>query len=193
MTNTIEIHNKAETFRQAICDCKVTDHNGKPKSLLEGIADLVQLFNAIKSNSSFAGLIGNGGSASVASHTAIDMINVVGVAALTFHEAAMITCQANDYGYEMSFANSVKKFLKREDCLIAISSSGQSKNIVSASKMALEQGVKLVTFSGFSDTNPLRKLGYLNFWINQQDYGIVEMAHQFLLHNATDHFLKTNK
>ena len=189
MTNTLEIQNRAETFRQAICDCKVTDNNGKPKDLLEGINDLVQLFNAIKSNSSIAGLIGNGGSASVA----IDMINVVGIAALTFHEAAMITCQANDFGYEMSFANSVKKILKKEDCLIAISSSGQSKNIINASKVALEKGAKLVTFSGFSETNPLRKLGYLNFWINQQDYGLIEIAHQFLLHNATDHFLKTNK
>ena len=153
----------------------------------------VQLFKGIQIKSSTVGLIGNGGSASVASHSAIDLINVVGIAALTFHEAAMITCQSNDYGYENSFSNSVSKFLKRDDCLIAISSSGQSKNIVNASKAALNANAKLITFSGFLDTNPLRRLGHLNFWVNQQDYGMVEIAHQFLLHNATDHFLETNQ
>ena len=93
---------------------------------------------------------------------------------------------ANDYGYENVFSNIIKHTLKPKDVLIAISSSGQSENIIAAVKAAKNNDSIVITFSGFKQDNKLRTSGDINFWSNSDDYGIVEIAHQFILHNIAD-------
>ncbi len=51
-----------------------------------------------------------------------------------------------------------------------------------------EIGGDVITLSGFKSTNPLRKLGEFNFWLDSSDYGMVEIGHQFILHNIADRF-----
>ena len=76
--------------------------------------------------------IGNGGSAAIASHMAADFAKNGGVPALAFNDGASLTCLANDYGYEQVFALPLRQHMRSGDCLIAISSSGKSVNILNA-------------------------------------------------------------
>ena len=72
------------------------------------------------------------------------------------------------------------------DVLIAISSSGQSVNIHNAVRLMQKIEGTTISLSGFKRNNPLRSLAGLNFWIDSDDYGFVEMGHLFLLHHVAD-------
>ena len=93
---------------------------------------------------------------------------------------------ANDFGYESAYKLILKSVFKKGDMLIAISSSGQSPNIHQAVEMARELGGTVVTMSGFKSDNKLKQMGYLNYWLDSKDYGLVEIGHLFLLHNIAD-------
>ena len=86
-------------------------------------------------------------------------------------------------------SNIIKHTLTPKDILIAISSSGQSKNIIAAVETAKNNNSTVKTLSGFKPDNKLRTTGDINFWSNSNDYGIVEMAHQFILHNIADRLI----
>ena len=131
-------------------------------------------------------IVGNGGSAAVASHVVTDFVNKGGLRASTLHDSALLSCMANDYGYENAFARILRTVAQEGDVLIAISSSGQSVNIHNAVRRMREIGGTAVSMSGFKEDNPLRSLGDLNFWIDSDGYGFVEMGHLFLLHHVAD-------
>lgn len=131
-------------------------------------------------------VIGNGGSAGIASHFCTDLLRTLEMASATFSDANIITCFANDFGYENVYKLPLLRNLKSHDLLVAISSSGQSTNIIEAAKIAKEKRAPLITLSGFSSENPLRALGDLNFWLDSHDYGLVETGHFFLLHTLID-------
>ena len=131
-------------------------------------------------------LVGNGGSAAMASHVAVDLTKVAGIRAINFNEADLITCLANDYGYDNWMAHALRLNAKMGDCLVAISSSGRSPNILNAVAKARELGLSIVTLSGMSADNPLRRTGDINFWADSRSYNVVETAHQFWLMSAID-------
>ena len=79
-------------------------------------------------------IVGNGGSSSIASHVSVDFAKVARVNSSTFNNANLITCFANDYGYENWVVEAIKAYLNKNDMMILISSSGTSKNIVNAAK-----------------------------------------------------------
>jgi len=133
-------------------------------------------------------LIGNGGSAGIASHFCTDFLRTLGIAAATFSDATTLTCFGNDFGYENVYKMPLERNLKSNDLLIAISSSGKSENILAATKVAKEKKVTTITLSGFDSNNPLSKMGDLNFWLDSHDYGLVETGHFFLLHTIVDTF-----
>jgi D-sedoheptulose 7-phosphate isomerase len=132
-------------------------------------------------------LIGNGGSAAIASHSAIDFLNSVKVKAMTFLDPSVITCISNDYGYENLFSRQVEMVAETGDVLIAISSSGSSENILNAVLTAKVRNCSVVTLSGFEPQNPLRQLGEFNLYIPSFEYGIVEVCHQIIMHFLTDY------
>ena len=131
-------------------------------------------------------VVGNGGSAGVASHAVTDFLNVGRLRATTLHDPALLTCMSNDYGYEVAFANVLKVMAEPDDVLIAISSSGKSMNIRNAVEAMRALGGTCITLSGFESSNPLRAMGDFNFWLDSKDYGMVEIGHQFILHNIAD-------
>ncbi len=131
-------------------------------------------------------VIGNGGSAGIASHFCTDLLRTLALSAATLSDSNILTCFANDCGYENVYKIPLMRNLRSRDLLVAISSSGKSPNIVEAAKWARERKVPIVTFTGFAAQNPLRKLGDLNFWLDSEDYGIVETGHAFLLHTIVD-------
>jgi phosphoheptose isomerase len=130
--------------------------------------------------------IGNGGSAGIASHLTIDLAKNASVPALCYNDASLITCLANDYGFEQWMSHAVRMSARKEDCLVAISSSGKSKNIINAVEKAREIGLEVITLSGMSADNPLRKLGDVNYWADSRSYNIVETAHQFWMMAVID-------
>ena len=132
--------------------------------------------------------IGNGGSAGIASHLAIDFSKNGDLRALAFNDPSALTCLGNDLGYENVFAKQLDFHARPGDVLIAISSSGKSPNIINAVKMARERGCLVVTYSGFSENNELRRTGDVNFYVRGQDmeYGFVEVAHLALCHAVLD-------
>jgi D-sedoheptulose 7-phosphate isomerase len=123
-------------------------------------------------------IIGNGGSAAIASHAAIDFTKAANIPATTFNESSLLTCFANDYGYEYWVEKALEFYAKKNDMVMLISSSGQSKNIINGARKAKEMGLPLVTFSGFSSKNKLREMGDINLWIDSSKYNIVETVHQ---------------
>ena len=133
-------------------------------------------------------IIGNGGSTAVASHAVVDFLNVGNLSAHTLHEAAVLTCMSNDYGYKHAYSNIIRRIIKKQDVLIAISSSGQSENILNGVTEARNQGAFVITLTGFNCLNNLKNMGDINFWVDSYDYGMVEIAHQFILHNLADRF-----
>lgn len=133
-------------------------------------------------------VIGNGGSAGIASHFSTDLIKSLQIPSSTLFDSNLMTCLSNDYGYDKVFSYPLEHLLKPEDLLVAISSSGKSPNIIQAAEVAVKKGAPLITLSGFSNQNPLRKLGNLNYWVDRSDYGLVEMTHFFLLHTIIDYW-----
>jgi len=136
--------------------------------------------------SGYTYVIGNGGSAGIASHFSTDLLKTLKLPAATFSDSNILTCFANDYGYEKVFSSPLEVMLNEGDLLVAISSSGRSINILNGCRAAKEMGAQVITLSGFSPDNPLRQMGDLNFWINAEDYGLIETAHFFLLHTIID-------
>ena len=117
----------------------------------------------------------------MASHVTVDLTKVAGVRAINFNEADLLTCFANDYGYEHWVEQALGFYADPIDLVVLISSSGKSSNIVNGAHKAREMKLPLITFSGFDIDNPLRRLGDLNFWAESHSYNIVEMTHHIWL------------
>jgi len=130
--------------------------------------------------------IGNGGSAAIASHQAVDYWKNGGMRAIAFNDSSLLTCIGNDFGYPQVFVKPVEMFADPGDVLVAISSSGRSENILSAVNAARKKECKVITMSGFAADTPLRLRGDLNFYVASDSYGHVEIAHLTLCHCILD-------
>jgi D-sedoheptulose 7-phosphate isomerase len=177
---------RAAEFGRIVAVAEITDQSGRRQDSEEALVALVGLLKDLRARGGRLYLVGNGGSAGVASHAVTDFLNVGKIRATTLHDPSLLTCMSNDYGYEVAFARIIATMAAREDALIAISSSGQSANIRNAAAEMRRLGGKVVTLSGFKGDNPLRALGDFNIWLDSTDYGMVEIGHQFVLHNLAD-------
>tara|TARA_B100000780_G_C21091591_1_gene439953 strand:- start:238 stop:795 length:558 start_codon:yes stop_codon:yes gene_type:complete len=142
-----------------------------------------------KKNNSKLMLAGNGASSSIASHAANDFTKQAKVKAVCFTDSSLITAYANDYGYENWLAKAIESYYSKDDLVILISSSGSSKNIVNAALKAKKLGLKVITFSGFSDDNQLKKIGDINFWVPSKAYNIIENTHSIWITTVVDMIL----
>ncbi len=132
-------------------------------------------------------ILGNGGSSSIASHITQDYTKRMKKRSFTFSDASRLTCYANDYGYENAYRQFLSEFADKEDTLIIlISSSGNSQNILNCADWCNDNEVATVTLSGFDENNLLKnkemKDRKINYWVDSQDYGIVECVHKIFLH-----------
>ena len=165
---------------------EVTDVGGATIGLEEAIVTVVQRILRARREVKKIVLVGNGGSAAIAGHMEMDLCNRVGVRAHVFNDPPVLTALSNDFGYHTAFERMVALWVEPDDCLIAISSSGQSENIHRAVQAARTRDCGVVTFSGFRPDNPLRAMGDLNFYVASTHYGEVEVAHHVLGHYLTD-------
>jgi len=127
-------------------------------------------------------IFGNGGSAAISSHFSVDMTKNANIRCINFNEPDLITCFSNDFGYDNWLSNSIKFYGDKGDILIAISSSGKSKNIINGCAAAKKKKFsKIITLTGHSINNPVMKKGDINLWINSKAYNFIENIHQFWL------------
>ena len=177
---------RTRELQGVIDSIEVTGRSGARQDSQDTILLLVQSLEKLRSTAGHLYLVGNGGSAGVASHAATDFLNSGKLRASTLHDPSLMTCMSNDYGYDLAFARILATVAGSNDMLFAISSSGQSANIRNAAIEMCKLGGSVVTLTGFRRDNPLRSLGDLNIWLDSDDYGMVEIGHQFVLHNLAD-------
>jgi D-sedoheptulose 7-phosphate isomerase len=138
--------------------------------------------------------LGNGGSASTASHIAADLAkNTIGPNMRRFRitslndNAAIVTALANDLGYENVFSEQLQNLIRPGDLLIAVSASGNSPNVVKAIRYAQSRSAAVVGILGF-DGGEAAKLADLAITVPVSHYGVVEDAHLIINHILVEHF-----
>ncbi len=175
-----------DTLNKTLTSAQASSREGNDISMDDGMARVRAEMVRIAQGSNKVMFVGNGGSAGIAGHMAIDFSKNGGVRALTFNDASSLTCLGNDLGYEQVFAKQVEMLGVEGDVLVAISSSGESKNILNAVEVACRRKCFVVTLSGFSKDNALRRMGDVNFYVDARAYGFVETSHQTILHAILD-------
>lgn len=168
------------------CACSA---GGRKLTVSGGISAFYRAVSKCAAASGKVIYIGNGGSSSIASHMAADLWKNGGIKTLCFTDPALLTCLANDLGYENVYAAPAESFAEKGDVFVAISSSGKSPNILKAAGVALKKGCVLVTLTGFGADNPLRSMGAVNFYVPSPVYGVVETAHSAICHAVVDHVI----
>ena len=175
-----------EDFIGLVSKFEASDAQGNVMKFDEAIVKSVELVKKVQAGNKKVMMIGNGGSAGITSHMAIDFWKNGKVKATAFNDSSLLTCLANDYSYEEVFVKPIEMFGEAGDMLLAISSSGNSANIVKASEAANAKGIDTITFSGFTAENKLRKKGVVNFYVPAYSYGYVEVLHNYIIHLILD-------
>jgi D-sedoheptulose 7-phosphate isomerase len=140
------------------------------------------LVREAKSQGNKAIFIGNGGSAAIASHMAADYQKAGRIPAMCLTSAPAVTALSNDLSYEKVFTEQIHFHGKPGDILFAISSSGESRNIIEAAILATALHMTVITLSGMKEKNPLRAIGEVNFYVPCGDIRVVEDVHQAICH-----------
>jgi D-sedoheptulose 7-phosphate isomerase len=170
----------------ALENAQYTGHQGEQLDRAEAYVRTLRLAMEATGCGGKLMFIGNGGSAGIASHMAIDFTKNGGMPAMCFNDGAALTCLGNDYGYEEVFAGQLRAHARKGDVLFAISSSGCSENILRAVTVARSRVCAVITMTGFKPGNPLRALGDVNFHLGSCEYGLVEVAHTAMIHAVVD-------
>ena len=160
------------------------------KFLLVKLQELRKGILNCKKNKNKVIIFGNGGSASIASHFALDLTNAGKVRCVNFSDSSLITCFSNDYGFDNWIYKALDFYADKGDLLILISSRGRSKNMINAVKKSKVKFSSIVTFTGFDKKNELKKIGKLSFHVNSNVYNIVENIHQIWLLSIIDSLIK---
>ena len=147
------------------------------------IVKAANLLKECKKNNNKVIIFGNGASASIANHVSVDLTKNSKFRSVNFNESNLITCFANDYGYENWIKEALNFYYDSGDVVILVSSSGNSKNIVNAAGWCKKNNAKLISLSGHRKTNKLNKINKngISFWVNSMSYNYVEISHLFIL------------
>jgi len=172
-----------------------TDYLNKLSELVinynhKDLLKIIKILKQIKKDKKKVILVGNGGSAAIASHVSVDLTKMCKIRAVNFNEADLLTCFSNDYGYENWVQKALSFYADKGDVLICISSSGNSKNIINGAKFAKKIGCKVITLTGFDKKNKVRKIGDVNLWLDSKNYNIVEMTHHIWLLTIVDYIAR---
>jgi len=155
----------------------------------EAIARFVHILLESRARGTTVYFIGNGGSASTASHFANDLaigtnsyVQPFRVVSLTDNQA-ILTALANDFGYEEVFVRQLQVIGKPGDVLVAISASGNSPNLIRAMEYAASAGIKTVAFTAF-DGGRMKQIADDGIHVptSPKEYGPAEDAHMVLDH-----------
>lgn len=157
------------------------------------LTDVLAIFDKVTAVGGTVWVAGNGGSAAISDHTVCDCSKGTYVEgqppfrtiSLTSN-VAMLTALGNDISYDDVFSEPLKYYLKPEDAVLLVSSSGNSPNVVKACEYANAQGVPTIAFVGFKG-GQLKAVARHCVHIEIANYGIVEDTHQSLIHALTQY------
>jgi|TARA_B100000767_G_C19713795_1_gene513992 D-sedoheptulose 7-phosphate isomerase len=155
-------------------------------SLYETLDEFKSMALEVKATDSKLIFAGNGASAAISAHAAVDFTKQAKIRGITFNEADLITCFSNDYGYENWMSEAIKAYSKNSDAIVLTSVSGESPSIVNAAITAKSLGLKVVTFTGRDSDNTLKSHGDINFWVDSHAYNIVECIHMIWVTTVID-------
>jgi D-sedoheptulose 7-phosphate isomerase len=181
-----EIRRYFTTLSDRLVNAEVTSAAGAAIDMAEAVNTTITMARRTHAAGNKLIFVGNGGSSSIASHMATDYSKNGDIRAMALNDVAMLTCLGNDLGYERVFSKQIELYARADDLVIAISSSGRSANILNAVQAARAAKCAIVTLSGFTPDNPLRRLGDLNFYIDADRYGFVEIGHLTICHAILD-------
>jgi D-sedoheptulose 7-phosphate isomerase len=181
-----EIRRYFTALSDYLAQATVTSASGEPLDMAEAVNQAMALARRTHAAGNKLIFVGNGGSSAVASHMATDYSKNGDVRSMALNDSSMLTCLGNDLGYERVFAKQIELYARPDDLVIAISSSGRSANILNAVKAARSAKCAVMTLSGFTADNPLRRLGDINFYIASDRYGFVEIGHLTICHAILD-------
>ena len=161
--------------------------NSNADEIKKKLSNLKKIVVSTKKSGKKILIFGNGGSAAIASHFSVDLTKNAKIRCTNYNESNLITCFSNDFGYEHWVEMAINYFGDKGDVLIIISSSGKSKNMINACFAARKKKFsKIITLTGHSVDNPVKKLGDINLWINSKAYNYIENIHQFWLLSLVD-------
>jgi D-sedoheptulose 7-phosphate isomerase len=172
-------------------DRLISTLEGLPMDAVESLSEL--LYRAY-SDGKQVFILGNGGSASTASHMAADLgKNTIGPNMRRFRimslndNIPLLTALSNDLGYENMFAEQLQNLIQPGDVLIVISGSGKSPNVLRAMEYARSRSAEVAALLGF-DGGPAAELADLTVLVDSSDYGVVEDAHLIINHILVEYF-----
>jgi D-sedoheptulose 7-phosphate isomerase len=180
----------ANALATVLQDAEATDGTGRRLPVDEVVRWAAATARQIHDAGRKLMFVGNGGSATTASHMATDYNKNGNLRTLSLNDSSMLTCLANDYSFADVFAKQVEFHATPGDILVAISSSGTSANILNAVKAARKLGCTILTMSGFGADNPLRREGDMNIYLPSDYYGIVEIGHLAICHAIVDYSME---
>ena len=132
-------------------------------------------------------ILGNGGSNSVASHISQDYMKFHHKKVSILSDPSMLTMLTNDFGYENAYQKFLEYYVEKDTLVIIMSSGGESRNMLNSQEWCEKNNVPYGVLTGFSENNTLRtnaKNSLWNYYINSNDYGVVECVHQIFLHGV---------
>ena len=143
---------------------------------------------------------GNGGSAAIANHYVVDFLkffreksNLKPKIISFSNSIETISAISNDIDYKFIFKYQAETYCKKNDLIIIISSSGNSKNIIEIVKYARSKKIKTIGFSGFKG-GYLKRNSNISIHVNSQNYGMSEDSHHILMHLTLQYLIwKLNK
>ncbi len=133
--------------------------------------------------------IGNGASASLASHAAADFTKQAKIPAIAFNDHNLVTALSNDYGYDKWVEKAISYYAQPKDRVIFISVSGNSPNLVNGLKYSKSKGFNTASLTGSSPDNYLRKNSECSLWVDSHAYNIVESIHTIWITLIIDLFV----
>jgi D-sedoheptulose 7-phosphate isomerase len=179
----------ADTITAGLRDMIVTDAGGGPVPTQEAFARWVAMTHTLRQRDGQLFIIGNGGSAAIASHMVTDAVAIAHLRANALNDPTMLTAAANDLSFEQTFALQLEHLARPGDLVIAISQSGNSGNIVRAVEASRPRDIRTITLSAMRADNRCRAAGDLNFYVPLARYGLAQSAHQVDLHYWFDQYL----
>ena len=178
-----------EAHDSALAKLEITLSGGEELTHDHGFQALCDFSVRLAQNGRQKYFVGNGASSAFANHMALDWSKNGGIPSHSFASSPLLTAMGNDLGFDETFSAPLGYYSNKGDLLVTVSSSGNSTNIINSIEAAREKGMNVVTFSGLKPDNQSRRMGDLNFYIPAKTYGIVECAHQVLLHVWLDKYM----
>jgi D-sedoheptulose 7-phosphate isomerase len=166
---------------------------------LEKVGQAIEILAQARAADRRIFVCGNGGSASTASHFATDLVKGASfgrtarfrILALT-DSLPTITAYSNDVGYECVFVEQLKNFAEPGDVVIAISSSGNSSNVLRAVEYGNSMGCRTIALTG-REGGRLGPLAELEIQIGHQHTGRIEDLHMVVLHMIGYYFMEEER